>query len=321
MRRCDDSDYPMLMRYLEQEPVYHTFMTADIERHGFHKEFQTVYVQESDEGCRGIFLKYYNNFIVAGDGETIDFGEVIPLVTDEITTIMGKAELVKGICAGLERKHVYEQKNLYVLQKKLVQHCVNNSDIAPAIHTGTASANLAVGTATPSIRRHASSADIRHSIHGYLRNAVLEVKEDSGVRIAGLSDVDRMYDFLMDIPQLRPLYFRKDMMENRIRCGEGIHVIMEKEGRIIAHGNSAASTDRTVMLGGIGVRQDCRRQGYASVIMERLCVEIQKNHRTPCIFTGDAASCALCENIGFVKYGFWGTAQMEAGTAYAGSQS
>lgn len=267
MRRCDDSDYPMLMRYLEQEPVYHTFMTADIERHGFHKEFQTVYVQESDEGCRGIFLKYYNNFIVAGDGEAVDFGEVIPLVTDEITTIMGKAELVKGICAGLGRKHVYEQKNLYVLQEQL------------------------------------------------------DVKEEVGVRIAGRSDVDRMYDFLMGIPQLRPLYFRKDMMENRIRCGEGIHVIIEKEGSIIAHGNSAASTDRTVMLGGIGVRPDCRRQGYASVIMRRLCVEMQKNHRTPCIFTGDAASCALCEKIGFVKYGFWGTAQMEAGTAYAGRQT
>lgn len=257
IRQCDDNDYELLMQYLKQEPVYHTFMIADIETYGFDKEFQTVYVQESDSGCSGIFLKYYQNFIVAGKEEEIDWKAVVPLLTDEITTVMGRAELVRRIDREWDRKHVYEQKELFVLEDRAWD------------------------------------------------------KAGSQVRTAGLEDVDRIYEFLMGIPQLKPLYFRKDMIENRIRSGEGNHVVIEKEGRVIAHGNSAASTDQTVMLGGIGVSPSHRRLGYASQIMEHLCAQIQKENRIPCIFASGTDICALCAKLGFVRYGFWGTAQAE----------
>lgn len=260
IRKCSDKDYHVLMHYLEHEPVYHTFIIADIARYGFDKDYQTVYMQEAEEGCCGIFLRYYNNFIVAGDTGAIDFQEAGSLVTDEITTVMGRAELVSHICSGLDRDYEYEQKALYTYEGRE--------------------------------RRAAPQG------------------EPPAIRQAGLGDVDRIHGFLMGIPQLRPLYTQKAMIENRIRSGEGIHVIMEKDSEIIAHGNSAACADLTVMLGGIGVSPQYRRKGYASRIMERLCREIQKGNRIPCIFAGDEVSRALCEKTGFVKYGSWGTARL-----------
>lgn len=259
IRKCDETDYSMLMDYLSREPVYHTFIMADIERYGFDKDYQQVYVQEigPGTGISGIFLKYYNNFIAAGEAELIDFSEAAGLVTDEITIIMGMSKLVECIGSALGRTHMYERKTLYVLHKRA------------------------------------------------------EAEANSEVRLATLQDVDRIYGFLMDIPQLRPLYSSKAMIENRIRSGEGIHVVMEREGRVIAHGNSAASTDRTVMLGGIGVSLSQRRQGCAAAIVNRLCAEIQKNGRLPCVFAGDLASRAMCKALGFEEYGFWGVAQLE----------
>lgn len=257
IRKCDETDYSMLMDYLSREPVYHTFMIADIAQYGFDKDYQEVYAQETGFGVSGIFLKYYNNFIVAGDEEAIDYNEAARLVTDEVATIMGKAKLVECICAVLKRKHIYEQKTLYVLQKRM------------------------------------------------------EAPKDSGVRLATLQDVDRIYGFLMDIPQLSPLYSQKAMIENRIRSGEGIHAVMEREGKVIAHGNSAASTDCAVMLGGIGVIPGRRRQGCATAIVKRLCVEIQRGGRIPCTFAGDPVSRAMWGKLGFEEYGFWGMARLE----------
>ncbi|PXX55444.1 hypothetical protein DFR60_103502 [Hungatella effluvii] len=46
-----------------------------------------------------------------------------------------------------------------------VLHCVINCDKTPAIYARAAPAKLAVGSATPSLCRHASDADIRHFIH------------------------------------------------------------------------------------------------------------------------------------------------------------
>lgn len=264
MRRCDDNDYCMLMEYLRKEPVYHTFMIADIERYGFDKDYQTIYVQDANDGYSGIFLKFYNNLIVSGVEAELDFDKVEALVTDEITTIMGEAELVRRISASLGKKHEYEQKELYVLREP--------------VYTGEGEAL------------------------------------DGRIRLAELADVDRIYDFLMAIPQLKPLYSRKDMLWNRLNNREGIHVILEDQGRIIAHGNSAASTDNTVMLGGIGVMPAYRRKGYALGIMKRLCIEIQNEGRVPCIFAGKGALGALCRKLGFERYGFWGTIQIKEDT-------
>lgn len=259
IKTCSHEDYHELMHYLEQEPVYHTFIISDIAQYGFDKDYQTVYLQKSENRCCGIFLRYYNNFIVAGDTNEIIVQEIVPLITSEITTIMGKADLVDRICSGLKRDYTYEQKMLYILEKG---------------------------------------------------NEVQEEQIASrSIRIAGLEDVDRIYEFLMGIEQLRALYSQKAMIENRIRSGEGIHIIMEEEGTVIAHGNSAASTDRTVMLGGIGVLPSYRRQGIGKKIINRLCQEILKKDKTPCIFTGDANVIAMCSELGFTEYGMWATAQ------------
>ena len=64
----------------------------------------------------------------------------------------------------------------------------------------------------------------------------------------------------MTFPEMRALYAEKGMIENRICGKEGFHIIMEKEGEIIAHGNSAATTDQTCMMGGICVAQDMRKR-------------------------------------------------------------
>ena len=48
---------------------------------------------------------------------------------------------------------------------RLALHCIINCDKTPAIYARAAPAKLAVGSATPSLCRHASDADIRHFIH------------------------------------------------------------------------------------------------------------------------------------------------------------
>ena len=70
-------------------------------------------------------------------------------------------------------------------------------------------------------------------------------KKGGEIRRAEKKDIERIYEFLMTFPEMRALYAEKGMIENRICGKEGFHIIMEKEGEIIAHGNSAATTDQT----------------------------------------------------------------------------
>lgn len=131
------------------------------------------------------------------------------------------------------------------------------------------------------------------------------------VRIAKLKDVDAIYDFIMGFPEFAEIYAKKQMIENRIQNGEGIHVLLEKNGEIIAHGNSAASTDEACFLGGICVASGERGRGYAAGIMQMLCNEIHKQGRIPCIFAPEEKEYTIFPRLHFEICGKWGTIQMK----------
>ena len=135
-------------------------------------------------------------------------------------------------------------------------------------------------------------------------------KKGGEIRRAEKKDIERIYEFLMTFPEMRALYAEKGMIENRICGKEGFHIIMEKEGEIIAHGNSAATTDQTCMVGGICVAQDMRKKGYAKEILHTLCEEIRRQGKIPCIFSPEKEQYSIFEELGFEKYGRWGIAKV-----------
>ncbi len=256
IRLCSEQDRSTLIEFLNQEPEFHTFMLADIQQHGFHQEYQKVYLQADSGQCQGVFLTFYQNLLVAGDAEKIDYAAVAALADDRITTIMGNAEIVQRTARQLGGHFTVVRNNLYV-------HRMDETE----------------------------SPDCQE------------------IRIATEHDIDQIYSFLMSFPEFRGLYGEKGMLENRIRNGEGIDIVMEKNGRIIAHGNSAASAEKTSMLGGICVEESYRGRGYAGKIVRTLCKLVHAQGKMPCIFVPEAEGLTILTENHFSVHGKWGVAK------------
>ena len=257
IRKCNNTDEKGLLDFLNSKPVYHTFIIADIKQYGFDQEFQDVYVQEEEEKIQGVFLRYFNNFIVAGNGEELLYDEIAGLVDSSVTTIMGCADIVDGISEKLSCKVNVIYNNLYTHEDPVDSHW----------------------------------------------------KE--GCTYAGLEDVDRIHQFLMSFPEFATMYAEKGMIVNRLQNKEGVHLFIEKDGKIIAHGNSAASADKTCMMGGISVEEGLRGQGYGKKILLSLCSEILDSGKIPCIFASEKADYSCFRETGFKVYGRWGVAQLK----------
>lgn len=255
---CGEENREGLLEYLNREPVFHTFLLSDMEQYGFYQQFQTIYMQEEGGDCCGVFLKYYNNLILSGDEQILDYQGISGLMTDGITTVMGKAEIMEQVMK-------YAGKTAGITYNKLYVH---------------------------------KEETLMPDRNGYI------------IRFAQLEDVDRIYEFLMSFKEFTNLYSEKEMIENRIRSGEGIHVILEMDGQIAAHGNSAASTRLTCMMGGICVKEEFRRRGYAKEILRFLCGEIHRQEKIPCIFASESCSYSIFDELGFEVYGRWGVAQL-----------
>lgn len=257
IRKCNHMDKEKLMKYLNNKPIYHTFILSDIEQYGFDNEFQSVYIQEDGEVIQGVFLRYFNNFIVAGDAEVLAYNEITELVDNKVSTIMGNAAIVNGITDKIDRKADFVYNNLYTHEDPV------------------------------------------------------NIDENVTCHIAELKDVDRIYEFLMTFPEFKQLYSEKQMLENRLKNGEGIHIYIEENGKLIAHGNSAASAEKTCMMGGICVAEPYRNKGYAKKILLTLCAHILEEGKIPCIFASAEKDYSCFKETGFQVYGLWGVAQLE----------
>ena len=52
IRLCEEKDRGQLLNYLQENPIYHTFLLADMEQYGFNHSFQQIYVQEENGELR-----------------------------------------------------------------------------------------------------------------------------------------------------------------------------------------------------------------------------------------------------------------------------
>lgn len=254
-----DADSIRLLEYLGKEAVYNSFLISDIQNYGFDKPYQQVYAKRGTTlDYEGVYLKYYNNLILAGEPEALDIPFVTKLAAQGVDTIMGKVELVRPVSAALNSDSCFTEKSLYSLK---------SVDKLPPL--------------------------------------------DSRVKIAGLADVDEIYEFLMRIPSFRQTYSVKEMIINRIQKNEGMHCFIRGEKGIIAHANSAARTDWTNMLGGIAVEPQYRGKGLATSVTACLCREILSTNREPCVFSEVPEDHSLFVRLGFEEIGKWGVAQIK----------
>ena len=134
------------------------------------------------------------------------------------------------------------------------------------------------------------------------------LQPDAGrARRAEPADAGRIHRFLQSLPEFTSLYASGEMIADRIRNNDGIHLMLEQDGEIVSHGNSTAGAGRTVMLGGVGTAPAFRGRGYASEIVSALSRAVLAGGKKPCVFCGRGPEENLFDRLGFRTVGGWAT--------------
>lgn len=254
VRQCTENDRKLLFEYLKQDSVCNTFMLADIADFGFEEVFQTVYIDEEPDGVHGVYLCFYQNFLLYCRNHEVNMPFLEQLFSVYIPdVIMGKTEDVRKL-QWILTDYTLESRGLYLFQEpdELVEETVE-------------------------------------------------------IRKAVQNDAEDVFRFLQSIPELKHLYTSREMIADRIARDCGTHYIVRDQGKIIAHANSTAESELTVMIGGVSTEAAHRRKGLAGQIVSRLCRDILAEGKQPCLFSIRGEQDNLYSRIGFRKTGEWGT--------------
>ena len=250
--QCTEKDREMLVSFLEKDPVYNTFILADIEDMGFDSSVQTVYAEVEEGECVGVYLCFYKNLLISCEENRTNvdfleqlFGMFLPDV------VMGKPETVR-VAGWLLTDYRFGTKGFYALED---DSCLE--EVSAKMETARA------------------------------------------------EDAQEIFRFIQRIPEIADMYTSEKMIEDRIRDGLGVHYVIRENGAIVSHGNSAAESSGTVMIGGIATAPECRGRRLAGQIVSRLSRDIIAKGKTPCLISLQGEEHNLYARLGFKRIGDW----------------
>lgn len=132
-----------------------------------------------------------------------------------------------------------------------------------------------------------------------------EISED--FKIGQPGEEDKIHAFLMSMDEIKGLYRSKKMIQDRLINRDGCHYYLEKDGELIAHGNSTAIGPYSAMIGGISVKPEYRNRGLGGLTVSKVAGELLKLGRIPCLFSEREEEHNLFTRLGFEKAGMWAT--------------
>lgn len=157
---------------------------------------------------------------------------------------------------------------------------------------------------------------LRASLNGsfkYIENSMWYLKDNrkllpssNDCKIATLNDVDKIHAFLMSFESLKNRYASKDMIYDRIDKNDGTHAYIEQNGAILAHGNSTARSDYSVMIGGLASRSQTSKSDLELFIVSYLSKIILESGRFPCLFS----ETDTVRDLGYTLLGKWSTLEL-----------
>jgi hypothetical protein len=134
--------------------------------------------------------------------------------------------------------------------------------------------------------------------------------KSEGVEIATLEEAFEIAEVYGKITEFDGLYAREQELRyhqiaNRIKSGEGTHMIIREAGKIISHGNTAAETSVSAMIGGILTLPELRRRGYGSSIVSALCHYLSEKQKSICLFFDTPEAGLFFQQLGFEQTDHW----------------
>ena len=152
--------------------------------------------------------------------------------------------------------------------------------------------------------------DLRALNFAELCSDALLYQSSEDVQVADVNDavaIATAYDFISEFEMLYPGGFdlRLKQISNRISSGEGTHMFIRKDGVVISHGNTAAETSVSAMIGGVMTIEGYRRQHYSSKVVSALCKRLLDQGKRACLFYSGEACTNLFHKLGFKEIDQW----------------
>ena len=133
-----------------------------------------------------------------------------------------------------------------------------------------------------------------------------EISED--VRPAEISEYDEIARLICSDEGVGGHYVPEELKEQlltRLEEGMGRNYILKRDGDIIHHAATYAELDNLAVISGVITREDWRGKGVGTLAVRKLCHDLLKEGKKPCLFYYTKQAEMFYKKIGFEEGTGW----------------
>ncbi|MFB1049668.1 GNAT family N-acetyltransferase [Paraliobacillus sp. JSM ZJ581] len=127
----------------------------------------------------------------------------------------------------------------------------------------------------------------------------------ASVKLLATKDVDRLGDFLSQIPEFSSLVFNSEKKRRNIKKGVTRGYYIESDGKIISSASTAAENTKSAMVVAVATLEENQKKGLATQCLTKLCKDIVTEGKQLCLFYDNPNAGKLYKRLGFKDIGFW----------------
>lgn len=269
IRRLTEADRQPVFDFLAEESAFNLFILADIHNYGFETDFQAVWGDFDERGrLRAVMLRYFRSFIPYGRGDFDAEGLAGIIARHAGEPGLGGAE-VAGKSEVVDRLRPYTQPVLDWSRRRSL-HFAELSDAGEL-------------------------AALRRDLPPDVRLCPM-TPADAPVIAALYNRIEEFRGFDDE---------RKRELRHSLETGAARGYWLERDGRAVAAVKTAAENPYSAMIVGVATDPGCRRRGFATQLMVRLCGEVLAEGRRLCLFYDNPEAGAIYKRLGFRDIGTW----------------
>ncbi|MGL4912984.1 MAG: GNAT family N-acetyltransferase [Romboutsia sp.] len=130
------------------------------------------------------------------------------------------------------------------------------------------------------------------------------LREDNGkikikkIRFGNINKVVRLYDFINEFEKTNV-----DNVKNGLKTGRGYCVEINRQ--VVAMAKSTSESQTHAMIVGVATHPNYRNKGYATKCITKICMELLRENKTPCLFYDNQEAGKIYKKLGFEELGKW----------------
>lgn len=136
-------------------------------------------------------------------------------------------------------------------------------------------------------------------------NPAAKQVDTTGVLQARPEDAEDLVELLNSIPEFSDSTITVDRKRRGLKDGSSRSFFIKENGEMVSTASTTAENSLSAMVVGVATAENCKKKGYATQCMVKLCRQLLAENKELCLFYDNPAAGAIYKRIGFEDIGFW----------------